>query len=107
MSTLTPEAVRQYANAVIDLLAGDFPDLRDPVTADIVRGHIYAHAETPGRMEVIVDNPVNARWRLTGDRDNPGRVRLGCWHVDPSEAVREREQRLNAALRAIGQEMQR
>lgn len=105
--TRTPEAARQYADAVIETLAGDFPDLRDPVIADIVRGHIYRHASDPGGfLEVIVDDPISARWRLTGYRNEPGRVRLACWRQNLTEDDTEREQRLNAALRAIGTETQ-
>jgi hypothetical protein len=101
VSTFTPEAVRQYADAVIETLASDFPDLRDPVVADIVREHIYTHAATGRGLEVIVDNPVSARWRLVDNHADPGRVTIGCWRVKPSPGDREREQRLQAALRAI------
>lgn len=104
MSTRTPEAVRQYADAVIETLTGDFPDLRNPIIASIVRGHIYAHAETGDRMEVIVDSPRVAMWRLVANRDNHGRVRLGCWEGDPTTAMQERLGRLNEALRVIPME---
>ena len=108
MSTRTPEAARQYADDVIRVLAPEFPDLEDVVIASIVRRRIRTHAETPGRLEVIVDNPVNANWKLVADRDHPGRVRIGCWHIPPlSDSVRERQERINAALAAIGTETQR
>ena len=96
-----------YADAVIDTLAGDFPDLNDPIMADTVRTCMRAYMHT-GHLEVIMDDPYLARWRLTADRDHPGRVRIGCWHTPPlSDSVREREARINAALAAIGTETQR
>jgi hypothetical protein len=100
----TPEAVRQYADDVVRLLAADFPDLQDPVVADIVRGHIYRHASDPGGfLEVIVDDPISARWRLVAapGRSQQGRVRLACRRLNPREADLEREERLNAALQTI------
>jgi hypothetical protein len=96
-----------YANAVIDALSGDFPDLRDPVVADLVRKYIYAYARTGHPLEIIVDNPISARWRLVGDGNHSGRVRLACWRTNLGEDDIEQEQRLNEALRAIGTETQR
>ena len=96
-----------YADAVIGALAGDFPDLNDPVIAEIVHRHVCAHVQHPGRLEVIVDDPFRARWRLTGNRDQPGRVRLGCWYQKPSSKDEERLARLNTALDALDVEVQR
>lgn len=98
-----------YASAVIGVLAGDFPDLNDPVIAGIVRKYVssYAEAQDRGRhLEVIVDDPMFARWRLTGNRDKPGQVRLGCWYMNPSSEIREQQERLNAALDALDPDME-
>ena len=92
-----------YANAVVDALAGDFPGLRDPVTAGIVRKHVYLNAQGGGILgEIIVDNPTSANWRLVRDPRRPGRVKLRCWR--PSLTVRDHEvlERLNTALRQLG-----
>jgi hypothetical protein len=95
-----------YADAVIGALAADFPDLNDHMIAGIVRSHICTYLRMPqGHLEVIIDNPINARWRIVGYRDKPGRVRLGCWHHNPSSEVRARLDRLNAALDAIDVEV--
>jgi hypothetical protein len=88
-----------YACAVADALAGDFPDLRDPVVAGIVRKHVYAHARTGRGLEVILDSPVAANWRLVSPRD--ARIRVACWKQNPSDADRERIERLNSALDAL------
>ena len=91
-----------YANAVIDVLRSDFPDLNDPMIASIVRKHIYAHAHTPGGgLEIIVDDPYFANWRLVPLWHGQGRVRLACWRVPTPASDQERERRLNAALNAI------
>lgn len=62
-----------YANAVIAALASDFPDLRDPMIAGIIRKAVYVNARGSSRVgfEVIVDDPFTANWRLVargGDR---------------------------------------
>lgn len=91
-----------YANAVVNILSADFPDLRDPVTAGIVRKHIWlAHTGTRSHLEVIVDDPRTANWRLVGAFHARRRVHLGCWKVSPSESDLERVRRLNAALDAL------
>ena len=100
----------EYANAVIDLLTADFPDLRDPVTADIVRERVTAHAANPGGfLEVIIDDPYSARWRLVAapGKAQRGRVRLTCRKPYPTQDDWDRELRLNEALQALGQETQR
>lgn len=89
-----------YADAVIGILAADFPDLTKPHVAATVREAICDHQRARLGMEVIIDTPVSANWRLTGDCAT-GRVRLGCWRQHASHADRERQERLNTALEAI------
>ena len=99
-----------YASGVLHVLASDFPDLRDPEVAAIIRKAIWTHAHAPGHVgiQIIVDNPVNANWKLVPDKVNPGRVRLRCWKQNPiPAAAQERQDRLNEALQALGQETQR
>jgi hypothetical protein len=83
---------------VVDVLAGDFPDLCDPVVAGIIRKHVYIHARTQGVLEVILDDPFTANWRLLGQA---GRVSVACWRLNLSDADQERQNRLNAALDAL------
>jgi hypothetical protein len=90
-----------YANAVIKVLAADFPDLRDPDVASIVRKHVYANARTQNLIEVIVDDPGRANWRLVQAPHDRRRVRLGCFRINAGQASQEREERLNAALDAL------
>jgi hypothetical protein len=90
-----------YANAVLDALAEDFPGLSDPIVADVIRKAIYAHARNPGRLEVIVDDPFAARWRLRAAKPDERRVWLACWRTHMTEADWKRHERLNAALDAI------
>ena len=92
-----------YADAVIDTLAGDFPDLNDPIMADTVRTCMRAYMHT-GHLEVIMDDPISAQWRLIGHR---GRVQLACWRQTLTEDDQERLDRINEALQALGQETQR
>jgi hypothetical protein len=103
MSDTSPAAAAwdrdPFACAVTDALAADFPDLRDPVVAGIVRKHVYAHARTGRGLEVILDSPLRADWRLVSARD--ARIRVGCWKADPSGADRERAERLNAVLETL------
>ncbi len=90
-----------YASAVIGVLAGDFPDLRDPIVASVVRKHICANARTGRGLEVIVDDPFTSNWRLVPEFGRSQTVRLACWKLHPAEADHERLRRLNAALAAI------
>lgn len=101
---MSSEADRDpYASAVISILAGDFPDLRNEITAEIVRKHIYAYTHDTGHggCEIIIDNPATANWRLVANRDDSGRVSLACWRYHPTEADYQRLDRLNAALDAL------
>lgn len=90
-----------YAFAVLDILASEFPNL--PTGATIVDA-INRHATTPDRFELIVDHPTLANWRLCEDPDNPGRVRLACCKPpnQTSAADMQRERRINNRLSSAG-----
>jgi hypothetical protein len=103
--TAAPWALDPYANAVVDVLREDFPDLCHPDVASLVRKHVYLYvraertARTPQRLEVILDDPIRAKWRLV-NRD--GRLRVACWRVEVPDADQELADRVNAALNALG-----
>lgn len=92
-----------YTCGVVHVLASDFPDLRDPVVAAIVKKAIYINARGQGRVstEVIVDDPFTANWRLIPAPHDRGRVHLACWRRTRTDADAERWARLNAALDAL------
>jgi hypothetical protein len=90
-----------YASAVIAVLCDDFPDLRDPVTAEIVRKHIWLAHTGVRSLEVIMDDPISANWRLVRAPHDRRRVHLACWKLNRTEADSERWARLNAALDAL------
>jgi hypothetical protein len=101
---LKQPSAHNYASAVIRVLSEDFPDLNDETTRTIVRDAIERHVLSPTDMlEVIVDSPYSANWRLKADRNDIQRVRLSCYRMDPSDADRERERRINTALAAIAE----
>jgi hypothetical protein len=93
-----------YACGVIHALASDFPDLRDPVVAGIVKKAVYVNARGLNRVgiEVIVDDPFSANWRLIPAPHDRRRVHLVCWRRNRTDADSERWARLNAALDALG-----
>ncbi|WP_433358817.1 hypothetical protein [Streptosporangium sp. CA-115845] len=91
-----------YAAAVVAALAKEFPDLREPATADLVTTAITEHVLTPGpQLEIILDSGYVANWWLHADPADPARVRLGCHRHPPIEADQQREARLNALLDAL------
>lgn len=101
MTTRTERQAGLYAATIVETLAGEFPDLRDPVVADVVRVHVAHFARTGAWLEVILDDPYFANWRRVR---HDGRLRVGCWRLNPSQADQEREQRVNAALDALSSE---
>lgn len=91
-----------YSLAVVDVLSREFADLTDETTAEIVSEAVRRYHLDPNTgLEVIVDSPYSANWRLRPDREHPGRVRLACYRFNRSPQDEEREDRLNEALRAI------
>lgn len=91
----------RYADTIVEALADDFPDLRNPAVAAMVRRHVSVNAQTGRGVEVIIDNPSTARWRLIQAPDDPYRVHLGCWKVEMPVRDVECLNRLNTVLREI------
>jgi hypothetical protein len=102
MPTITEKAAQRYAAAVIEVLAGDFPALKDNALGRIIPRELAQQAEAPSHMfELIVT--YTREWRLVPDQTGRDRwrVQVRC-HIDrPTAADGKREQRINAALRAI------
>ena len=88
----------RYAAAVVGALTEEFPDLDDPMTAKIVRDEVVRHVNEPGRaFECVLDDLALANWRLRPNRTSP-RVRVACYHLNPSNADLDRERQINHAL---------
>jgi hypothetical protein len=77
-----------YAAAVLGVLLAQFPaELADPHVQDVVRRHVARQWRDPqATFEVIIDNPVAARWRLKPNHVLPspgqGFVRLAHYGAD-------------------------
>jgi hypothetical protein len=91
----------RYASDVIAALLDDFPDLLDPAIAGMVRKAVLANARTQSGLEVILDDPRRANWKLVAAAGDRSRVHVGCWRLNLTDADRERKERLNAVLDAI------
>jgi hypothetical protein len=91
-----------YAASVVKVLREHFRDLTDPTTAVVVTDLIEHHARNPqDPFEVIVDNPISARWRLHADNRDRYRVLLYIHRACPSESDAELSRTVNDALRAL------
>jgi hypothetical protein len=91
-----------YSAAVIHTLVSEFSNLTDPTTAVIVREAVARHANQPDTaFECIIDDPILANWRLRPHREQPSRVRVACYRLNPTQADNDREQRVNHALNLI------
>ncbi|WP_030895435.1 hypothetical protein [Streptomyces sp. NRRL F-5053] len=92
-----------YADRVMEVLIQWFPPLGDPDTAALVRKQIVGHMLNPDmHLEVIISDPITARWRLTGHcRSRLPEVRLGCWAAHPSPEDTELERLVNTRLAAL------
>jgi hypothetical protein len=104
MPQITETRAQRYAADVIDVLAGDFPRLKNRTLELIVLEQVGRNAELPCRgFELVVDEPTVANWRLVPEMAGPDRwrVQIACWKPRPSHADSQRERRINAALRAI------
>lgn len=92
-----------YAARVVRVLREHFPDLADETTAEVITDLIERHVRDPKPgFEVIVDDPISAKWRLKAGRW-PSRylVVLTCYRLHPREADVELERTVNEALRAL------
>ena len=92
-----------YAASVVKVLRDHLPDF-DPQAVDRTAESVERNARRPGTMlELIVDNPFSARWRLKARSDDRSRVRLIYCPVIPpgSEAGKALERTVNDALRAL------
>ena len=87
-----------YACAVVEVLARHFPDLRLDGFAGHVRKWIYIQQRTSGPLEVILDSPVRANWRLVPHGNGRRGLRVGCWRPQPTDTDLDRERVINEAL---------
>lgn len=91
-----------YAASVVGVLREHFRDLADPMTAIVVTDLVERQARDPQPgFEVIVDDPISAKWRLKPDPRDRRRVRLACYRVRPGSIAEELERTVNDALRAL------
>ena len=104
MQQLTAPFAGRYAAAVHQALIAEFPGLKKRTLELILLENVARQAEAPmASFQFIVDEVSSANWRLTPEHPGgaPWRVQIGCWKLHPAPADSERENRLNAALRAI------
>jgi len=93
---------QRYAHDVIDVLRDDFPALREDYFAREAVRDIASHAYCPApSFEMIVT--YTREWRLMREQTGTDRwrVQIICRRDNPTAEDAEREQRINAALRAI------
>ncbi|MEV1170831.1 hypothetical protein [Nonomuraea sp. NPDC049784] len=91
-----------YGTAVVAALAGDFPRLATPTTAEDIAAAIDRIYDKPATkvFEVILDHIGN--WRLVADIRQLGLVRVTCCTFRESTAEQHaREDRLNALIRDL------
>jgi hypothetical protein len=90
-----------YGESVVKVLCEHTPFLRSPMDATIVAEIVDRKVNEPkGVLEVIVDDPVSANWRLRARGDNK-RVRLVCYRLNRRPADYEMERAVNDALDAL------
>lgn len=93
--------VQAWAAAVVDLLAGEFADLSDPVVAGIAREHLQRYRAHPDpAFEFILDSPTAANWRLKAA--SGGGVRVADYALHRIGAPSPRAQQLTERLAALG-----
>jgi len=89
-----------YAQRVIANLLPYFPDLKDPITAEVIGEAIQNHhARGNAALECRIDSFGN--WRLKPHAHDLNQVRLACYRLFESDADRERVAKVNAALSEI------
>jgi hypothetical protein len=87
-----------YVLGVVAVLAEELPGLQDSGTRSIVAG-LIEKLMTGAVHEVIADDPSQANWRLYPAR---GGVRLSCTRIRQRPGDREREERVNRRILALG-----
>jgi hypothetical protein len=93
---------RSYAASVVEVLREHFPGLADPATAEVITDLIEHHVRYPlAPFEVIVDDPISAKWRLHADNRDRRRVLLYIHRARHSDAEAELSRTVNNALRAL------
>lgn len=98
------EKVSDYAESVIQILHKHFPDLaHDLLSTQIIRQAVARQALSPSdSLEVIVDNPATANWRLKACRGHHrSEVRLACYRISERESDMELLRTVNDALSAL------
>lgn len=87
------------AQQLVVALTEYFPDLRDASTADIVRDALHAfRLRSDAALEIILDSPYCANWRLRADLARRGHTRIACYRHPMTPADQEREEHLNTTL---------
>lgn len=93
--TLRPERPRR-ACLILDA---------DEYAVRSIESAISRNYVTPAdHLEIIVDHPIVANWRLKQSLENPRRVRLAYYGLNGSDLPSKREADVNAALAAIAYE---
>lgn len=86
-----------YAQAVLKVLAPRFPDLANPITAEVIGDAVQQHRTSPDvAFEALLTS--TGSWRLRAHRDIPGHVRCACWKLP--EQITERDCELVEAINA-------
>lgn len=92
----------EYAAAVVDVLADEFPDLlADPAVARILENKIVRHATTPEPQFDWIMDMGTLSWRLKADQIEAGKVRITYHEMPPSNADVIREKVINDKLQAL------
>lgn len=92
--------VGRYARRVVANLRDHFPDLNDPVVAEVIGEAVQKHHAVPDEtFEALLDSAGN--WRLRPNSQIPGRVLVACYRFKESDADRTKVERLNTALAEI------
>lgn len=89
-----------YAKRVIANLLPHFPDLKDPVVAEVIGEAVQRHHTSPNdAFEAILDGSAN--WKLKPEGRDTGRVRLACYRLNKRDEDQKLVERVNAAFAEI------
>lgn len=90
----------QVADEILDAVAAALDAPFGAVTRSVLHGSLTRQLQRPDpRFELIVDNVVNANWRLTATID--GGIRLASHHLFPGDSVAAAQQEANRRIDAI------